>query len=55
MPPGSPTRIACAQAGADEEAVQIVMDLGTYTDGANTLLSAVALLKRIRCERMSPD
>jgi hypothetical protein len=55
MPPGSPTRIACAQAGAEEEAVQIVMDLGTYTDEADTLLSAVARLKRIRCERMSPD
>ncbi len=43
--------LACAQAGAEEEAVQIMMDLESDTHEADRLLSVVTLVNRIRRER----
>ncbi len=43
--------LACAQAGAEEEAVGIIMDLESDTHEADRLLSVVTLVNRIRRER----
>ncbi len=43
--------LACARAGAEEEAVRLVMDLEQHTYEADKLLAAVTLLNRIRRER----
>jgi hypothetical protein len=47
--------IACAEAGAEEEAVRSSWIFETSTYEADKLLSAVTLLNRIRRERLSPD
>jgi hypothetical protein len=43
--------LACAEAGAEEEAVRLVLDLETQTYEADKLLFAVTLLNRLRRER----
>ena len=43
--------LACAKAGAEEEAVGILMDLESDTHEADRLLSVVTLVNRIRRER----
>jgi len=43
--------LACARAGAEEEAVGLVLDLEQHTYEADKLLSAVTILNRIRRER----
>ncbi len=47
--------LACAQAGAEEEAVGILMDLENDTHEADRLLSVVTLVNRIRREREEGD
>ncbi len=47
--------LACAQAGAEEQAVGILMDLENDTHEADRLLSVVTLVNRIRREREEGD
>jgi hypothetical protein len=43
--------LACARAGAEEEAVRLVMDLEQHTYEADKLLAAMTILARVRRER----
>jgi hypothetical protein len=43
--------LACARAGAEDEAVRLVLDLERHTYEADKLLAAVTVLSRSRRER----